>query len=145
MKIAGTYTLPVGPVLAYRMLQDPDVLAKAMPGCEALERIGDDEYRVRMKMVLAALSGQFDGKVKIADCKPHESFRLHVEGSGKIGFMNGEGLLKLAGVESGTEVSFEGDVHVGGTLAAVGQRMIDTTARMMIKRFFDKLADLART
>jgi carbon monoxide dehydrogenase subunit G len=63
-----------------------------------------------------------------------------VEGSGKIGFMKGDGVLTLAPKDGGTEVTYDGEAQVGGTMAAVGQRLIDTTARMLIKRFFDKLS-----
>lgn len=122
------------------MMQDPEVLARAIPGCESLERIGPDEYRMKMKMAMASISGAFDGKVRITDQQSPTSFKLTVEGSGKIGFMKGEGLLKLTPSGEGTEVSYEGDVQVGGTIAAVGQRLVDATAKMMIKRFFDKLA-----
>ena len=95
MKISGSYALPLPPEQAYQMMQDPEVLARAIPGCESLEKIGDDEYRMKMKMALASLSGAFEGKVRITDQTPPNSFRLMVEGSGKIGFMKGEGLLKL--------------------------------------------------
>jgi carbon monoxide dehydrogenase subunit G len=140
MKIAGSHTLPAPPDRAYSLLQDPEVLARAMPGCEALVPLGPGEYAMKMKMALAAISGLFEGKVRLADPNPPSGFRLIVEGSGRIGFMKGEGLLALAPVEGGTSVSFEGDVHVGGTIAAVGQRLLDTTARMMIRRFFENLA-----
>ena len=140
MKIAGSYFLALPPEQAYQRLQDPDVLAGAMPGCESLEKIGEDEYRMKMKMALASLSGNFDGKVRITDQSPPNSFKLMVEGSGKVGFMKGEGTLKFAAKDAGTEVSYEGDVQVGGTIAAVGQRLIDGTAKMMIKRFFEKVA-----
>lgn len=140
MKIAGTSTLPVPPERAYAMMQDPEVLARAIPGCEGLERIGPDEYRMKMKMAIASLSGAFEGKVRITDQAPPSSFKLLVEGTGKIGFMKGEGVLKLTAAEAGTEVAYEGDAQVGGTMAAVGQRLIDATAKMLIKRFFEKLA-----
>ena len=140
MKIAGTATLPVPPERAYEMMQDPVVLAAAIPGCEGLERIGPDEYRMKMKMAMASLSGAFDGKVRITEQAPPSSFKLLVEGSGKIGFMKGEGVLKLTAAEAGTDVAYEGDAQVGGTMAAVGQRLIDATAKMLIKRFFEKLA-----
>ncbi|HVH70571.1 MAG TPA: carbon monoxide dehydrogenase subunit G [Candidatus Dormibacteraeota bacterium] len=159
MKISGFYTLPVARERAYQNLQDPAILAQAMPGCQSLEKIGPDEYRLKMKVLLAALSGQFEGRVRITDQSPPNGFRLIVEGSGRIGFLKGEGLLKLAPVEASTVipsearnpssataastvVSYEGDVQVGGTMAAVGQRLIDGTAKMMIKKFFDKLASL---
>jgi carbon monoxide dehydrogenase subunit G len=128
------------PAQAYQKLQDPEVLAGAMPGCESLEKIGENEYRMKMKMAMASLSGNFDGKVRITDSSPPESFKLMVEGTGKIGFMKGEGLLKFTAKDAGTDVSYEGDVQVGGTIAAVGNRLIDATAKMMIKRFFDKVA-----
>ncbi len=144
MKLSGSYTLPIAPERAYQILQDPAVLAQAIPGCESLERIGPDEYRMQMKVILAALSGAFEGKVRITDQVPPSSFRLIVEGSGRIGFLKGDGLLKLSPAESGTEVSYEGDAQVGGTMAAVGQRLIDGTAKMLIKKFFDNLAALVR-
>ena len=139
MKIAGSYTVPFPPERAYEMMQDPDVLARSIPGCESLEKIGENEYRMKMKMVLASLSGAFEGKVRLADQKPPSSFRMVVEGSGKIGFVKGDGILTLTPKDGGTEVAYDGDAQVGGTMAAVGQRLIDATAKMMIKRFFENL------
>jgi uncharacterized protein len=145
LKINGSYILPVGDAArVYATLQNPDVLARSMPGCESLEKTGEDEYAVKLKMAIAAFSGLFAGKVRIVDANPHTSFKLLVEGSGKVGFMKGEGLMHLKPGEGGTEVVYEGDVQVGGTIAAVGQRLIDTTSKMMIKRFFDKIAEELR-
>lgn len=143
MKISGSYTLPVPQERAYRLLQDPEALAQSIPGCDALVKTGDNEYSMKMKMALASISGLFDGKVRIGDDNFPSSFRLIVEGTGKIGFMKGDGLLTLSPKDSSTEVRYDGDVQVGGTIAAVGQRLLDTTAKMMIKRFFDKLASVA--
>lgn len=141
MKISGSYTLPVEQDRAYALLQDPDILSKCMPGCETLVQTGEHEYQMKMKMIIASLSGNFDGRVRIADQEPPNRFRLIVEGSGKVGFMKGDGLLNLSPAPGGgTQVQYDGEASVGGTLAAVGQRMVDTTARMIIKRFFDKLA-----
>ena len=139
MKISGAYSIPVPQSRAYALLQDPAVLAKSMPGCDTLERIGDNEFHMKMKMAMASMSGLFDGKVRIADPQPDSSFRLIVEGTGKIGFMKGDGLLTLSPNGGGTNVQYDGSVEVGGTIAAVGQRLLDTTARMLIKRFFEKL------
>lgn len=139
MKIAGSHNLALELERAYSMMQDPEVLARSIPGCESLEKIGPDVYRMKMKMVLASLSGAFDGRVQIKDQTPPSSFRLVVEGTGKIGFMKGDGVLKLSPAGAGTDVVYEGDVQVGGTMAAVGQRLIDGAAKMLIKRFFDKL------
>ncbi len=140
MKISGAQTLPMSRERAYALLHDPLVLARCMPGCESLERITEDEYAMKMKMALASVSGLFQGKVRTSEPNPPESFRLVVEGAGKIGFMKGDGLLKLVGTDGVTNLTFDGEVLVGGTIASVGQRLIDTTAKMLIKRFFDKLA-----
>jgi carbon monoxide dehydrogenase subunit G len=140
MKITGSYTVPVPREKAYTLLQDPEILAKCMPGTQSLNRIGEDHYEMKMKMVIAALSGSFDGKVRLADQNPPESFRLLMEGSGRIGFVKGDGLLKLSSNgDSTTKVDYEGEVHVGGTMAAVGQRLLDTTSKMIIRKFFEKL------
>ena len=153
MKIGGSYTLPVERDRAYQLLQDPEVLARCMPGTDHLAKIGPDEYEMKMKVVVSAVQGLFAGKVRITDQKPPDQFRLVVEGSGKVGFMKGEGLLTLASAtvttgisirgSEGTAVRYEGDVQVGGTIAGVGQRLLDTTAKMIIKKFFEKLAEVA--
>lgn len=139
MKISGAHLVAVPQQRAYALLQDPVILAKCMPGCDALERIGENEFHMKMKMVMASMSGLFDGKVRIAYLQPFSSFRLIVEGAGKIGFMKGDGLLTLTPAEGGTTVSYDGTVEIGGTIAAVGQRLLDTTSRVLIKRFFEKL------
>ncbi len=143
MKISGSYTVPITQEKAYTLLQDPLILAQCMPGTDTLEKIGDDEYAMKMKMAIASFSGLFTGKVKIAETHPPDSFHLLVEGNGKIGFLKGDGLLNLVPLENATEVKYEGDVQVGGTIAAVGQRLLDTTSKMIIKKFFEKFSELA--
>ena len=143
MNLSGSFQLPAPAERVYHMLLDPAVLARAMPGCERLDSIGENEYAMRMKMVLASVTGLFDGKVRIVEQDPSRSFRLIVQGAGKIGFMKGDGLLTLTPAAGGTSVEYDGTVEVGGTIAAVGQRLLDATARMIIKRFFEKLVSLA--
>ena len=141
MKIGGSYTVPVPPQVAYAKLQDPVILAKCMPGCDHLDKVGEDEYEMKMKVAIASVQGLFGGKVRIADQNPPASFRLLVEGTGKIGFLKGEGLLNLAAVDGGTEVKYEGDVQVGGMIAAVGQRLVEGSAKLIIKKFFEKFTE----
>jgi len=119
-----------------------------MPGTDHLAKIGPDEYEMKMKMVISAVQGLFAGKIRVADQKPPEQFRLLVEGSGKVGFLKGEGVLTLVQLDASpsdtsTEVRYEGDVQVGGVIAGVGQRLLDTTAKLVIRKFFEKLTELA--
>src|ERR1700719_1935938 len=111
MKVAGSYTLPVGQERAYALLLDPAVLAKCMPGCESLDKTGENVYAMRMKMLLGSMSGLFDGKVTISGVNPPSSYKLTVEGKGKIGFMKGEGVLTLTPdpAEGKTAVQYDGD------------------------------------
>jgi len=139
LKLSGNYTVPIGRELAYHLMQDPAVLARAMPGCNHLALVAPDEYEMRMKMVISSIQGLFAGKVRIADRNPPASFRLIVEGSGKVGFMKGDGLLTFATLYTSTDIHYEGEVQVGGMIAGVGQRLLDTTSRYLIKKFFEKL------
>jgi len=144
VKVEGTSAVPAPPERVYELLQDPDVLTKCIPGCEGLDRIAESEYAMRMKIGIASISGRFDGKVRISEKIPPASFRMLVEGSGKIGFMKGDGVIKLtaagaASTTASTTVGFSGDVQVGGAIANVGQRLIETTAKMIIARFFTAL------
>jgi carbon monoxide dehydrogenase subunit G len=143
VKISGTQTLKPSQEKMYAAMQDPAVLARAIPGCEGLEKTGEGLYRMKMKVSLAAFSGAFDGTVRITDPNPPNSFRLTIEGTGKLGFLKGQGLVSLAPNGAGTEVSYDGDAQIGGPMAGIAQRLIDGTSKMMIKKFFDKLAEEA--
>jgi carbon monoxide dehydrogenase subunit G len=136
LKIGGCFIVPASRLRAYSLLQDPEILAQCMPGCDHLSRIADDEYE--MKMAVSSVQGLFGGKVRLADQSPPDSFRLLVEGSGRAGFIKGEGLLTLAEVEATTEVTYDGEVQVGGMIAGVGQCLLDITAKLIIKKFFEK-------
>lgn len=144
MKISGSQTVPIPPEQAYAMMQDPAILAKAIPGCRTLDRIQDGEYKLTLKVALASLGGDFEGQVRLTEPKPPTSFRMIVEAAGKLGFIKGDGVLKLTAIPEGAEVIFEGDAQVGGKIAAVGNRMIDATAKLLTKRFFQTLGKLAQ-
>jgi carbon monoxide dehydrogenase subunit G len=143
LKISGAYTVPVAQERAYQLLQDPAILAQCMPGADHLDKVGDNEYEMKMKMSIASIGGLFAGKVRLMDQSPPESFRLVVDGSGKIGFVKGDGALTLIPQGDSTEVKYEGEVQVGGTIASVGQRLLDTTSKLIIKKFFEKFSELA--
>lgn len=144
MKIAGSTTLPAPRERVWKTLLDPRALAKTLPGCESLEPVGPDEYRVKMKLAVAAVQGLFAGKVKLSEQRPPESYRLSLVGSGRIGHVNGGGEFRLEETDEGasTAVHYSGEVKVGGMIAAVGQRLMDRTAKMMIERFFKSLTSI---
>jgi len=140
VKIAGTYRLPGAPEQVWELLNDPERLAKCLPGCERLEPDGLDRYKVAIKFALAAVSGKYTGLVELADKKPPRSLRLRLEGKGVPGFVKGEGKLELTEKQGQTEVRYTGEAQIGGMIAAIGQRMIEGAARKMIQQFFESAA-----
>ncbi|HTM02062.1 MAG TPA: carbon monoxide dehydrogenase subunit G [Vicinamibacterales bacterium] len=115
---------------------DPTVIASCIPGCEALQPDGDDRYRARMKVALAAITGTYDGTVVIADKQPPHSYRLTVEGQGKPGFVKGSADLTLRADGETTIIDVNGSLQAGGAIARVGQRLIGSVSKMMQDRFF---------
>jgi carbon monoxide dehydrogenase subunit G len=140
VKVHGSQVLPGATDRVYDQLLDPAVLAACMPGCQELIRVEDGIYKMKMKLAIAALSGDFSGTVRISEAVRPVAFQMTIDGAGRIGHMRGDGRIQLAGVGDSTSVNYEGDVQVGGTIATVGQRLIDATSKMIIRNFFSNFA-----
>jgi uncharacterized protein len=124
---------------------DPGVLARATPGCERLDPVGPDEFDATLSVGVSAVKGVYQGKLAILDKTPPEGYTLRVEGSGRPGFVKGEGRLTLTEQEGGTLVSIRAEAQVGGVIAAVGQRLLGAAARMLMEQFFSALeAEVAK-
>lgn len=137
MKLSGSARLPGSQQQVWELFNDPARLAKCLPGCEKLEPIGPDKYKVAIKFALAAFSGSYSGSVELSEQQPPESMRMRVDGKGTPGFMKGDGRLTLAESAEGTTVRYEGEAQVGGLIAAVGQRMIEAAAKKIVQQFFE--------
>ena len=144
MRILGSHFLPFTCEQTYRSLQDPAISVRCLPDFESLEQIGPDEYAVTIRLSVATLSGVFTGIIKVVDPHPPTSFRILVEGDLMFAFVKGEGLLQLKPSNEGTTLDYDGDIQVGGIIASLGQRVIDSTAKTMIRKFFDKLIEEVR-
>ena len=142
MKLEGSYEIPVPRQKVWEAFLDPAVLRQAIPGCEKLEASGNDEYKATMKVGVGAVKGTFEGKVRLSDLKPPDSYRMAVEGSGGPGFVRGETVITLSDVAAGTKVSYSADVQVGGLIAGVGQRMMGDVSKMMADQFFNRMSEL---
>lgn len=142
MKIEGSHDVTAPRQKVWDAFLDPEQLREALPGCEKLEALGNDEYRAIMKVGIGPVKGTFEGKVKLSDKNPPESYRMGVEGSGGPGFVRGSALISLGDIEGGTRVSYSADVQVGGLIAGVGQRMLGGVTKMMADKFFGKMGEL---
>ena len=145
MKIEGKHQIDAPRTRVYEALINPEVLQRTIPGCERLERTGEDTYAATIRAGVGAIKGVFNGTVKLEDLRAPEHFRMVVEGKGSPGFLKGSGDLDLEDAGEGTTVNYTGDVQVGGTIASVGQRMIQSTVKMMASQFFTALTAEAKT
>jgi uncharacterized protein len=145
MKLEGSYEVKAPRDKVWSAFLDPETLRKAIPGCEKLEMIGPDEYKATMKIGVAAVKGTFEGKVRLSDKKPSDSYRLAAEGSGGPGFVRADTLISLADIDGGTRVSYTADVQVGGLIAGVGQRMLGGVSKMMADQFFTRMSEQLST
>jgi carbon monoxide dehydrogenase subunit G len=145
MKIEGIHELHASPERVYETLIDPQVLKRCIPGCESLEKTGDNEYSTTLRAGVGAIKGVFTGKVRLEELQPPTHFRMIVEGKGQPGFLKGSGDLDIKALEGATGVSYQGDVQVGGTIAGVGQRMLQGAVKMMATQFFIAIEAEART
>jgi len=136
MDISGTYRFAAPPARVWDLLMDPAAIAGCIPGCETLEADGEDRYRARLTVALAAITGTYDGTVVITDKVHPSSYRLAVEGQGRPGFVKGSAEIVLREDGAGTIVEVTGTVQTGGPIARVGQRLIAGVSKMMQDRFF---------
>lgn len=147
MKIEGEYIFDGSREQVWEVVRDPEVLATALPGTQSLEQVGENEYQGEMHVRIGPVAGLFSGQVVISDEIPPESLTMSVEGKGKPGFVKGNGSVQL--ISQGTDktlMQYQGDMQVGGRLASVGQRMMDSVSKSLLKQGLDSLnqAVLAR-
>lgn len=139
LKIEGSYTFNAPKDRVWQVLLDPKVMAQCMPGCEALNEVGPDQYEATMKVGVAAVKGTYKGKVAIKDKQPPSHYVLSGSGSGGPGFMQGDVAIDLEESNGKTILKYSTDAQVGGLIASIGQRMLGGVAKMMVEQFFKKM------
>src|SRR5918912_1653291 len=139
MKIEGTHVVRAKRERVYQALTDPEVLRRCIPGCERLEKTGENAYAVTLRAGVGSIKGVFNGNIRLEDLPQPEHYRIVGDGKGQPGFLKGAGDLDLEERDGATFVKYAGDVQVGGTLAGVGQRMIQGAAKLMASQFFTAL------
>jgi carbon monoxide dehydrogenase subunit G len=144
LKIEGTQKIAVPRERIFAALIDPAILQRCIPGCEQMEKTGDNQYKAKLTAGVGPVKGVFTATVALEDITAPEHYKLVVEGKGQPGFVKGKGELSLKDDDDGTEIHYTGDVNVGGLIASVGQRMIQAVGKMMAERFFVALENEAK-
>ena len=134
MNISGSYDFDAPQQIVWESLQDPNVLATVLPGCEKLEQVGENQYKGKLKIKIGPVQGKYTGKVTLEDINAPDSYVMRVDGKGSAGFVNGNGNVNLSHADGVTTMAYDGKANVGGRLASVGQRVMDSSAKAVIKQ-----------
>ena len=140
MKVEGEHLFKAPREVVYEMFNDPDALGAAVPGMQKMVRIDESHCEAVLGIRVGPVSANFSGNLTLTDEVPPESVTLIIEGKGGAGFVKGVGYVKFDDLgDETTMLHYTGEANIGGTLASVGQRMIDSVAKSMFKTVFEKL------
>lgn len=137
MQVSGEFLFKGAPEQVWALLNDEAVLKRCTPGCQRLERVGEDQYEATITVGLAAIKGTYEGTLKMVDKQPPASMTLQVDATGSSGFVKINGRMDLAPQAGGTLVRYGWEVEVGGPVAMVGQRVLGGVAKWLIGEFFN--------
>lgn len=140
MNLEATYALDAPVERTWALLMDTEAIAACLPGCRGLTPAGDNRYEVELAVAIAAISGDFKGTVALQDLVPPQSYTLAIEGAGRHGFVKGRADVTLEGADERTLVKIAVQAEVGGTIARLGQRLVEGVARTTMERFYACLA-----
>lgn len=142
MQQSGEYRIEAPVSAVWPALNDPDVLARCIDGCQSMERLGEDAFRATVKAKVGPVSATFIADVNLTDIVPERTYTLqaNVKG-GPAGFGKGAARVTLVDEGAATLLRYEVEGGVGGKLAQVGQRLIDGAARKMADDFFEKFGE----
>jgi len=135
MIVEGTHFFPGPRDVVWALLLDPDVLGKTMPGTASIARVSDESYEGTMAMGIGPITAAvFDVVITMTDRVEPEHYTMQIEGRGKFGFTRGKAAVTLAAEGAGTAMRYEADLVVGGKIAAVGQRLLDSVSKLMLRQ-----------
>jgi hypothetical protein len=144
MKISGEYTFEAPQQRVWDALQDPTVLTSVLPGCERLQEVGEKQYEGELNIRVGPVQGKFQGKIEMKDLQAPNHFTLSIDGRGAPGFVNAEATVDLEPSAGGTLMRYASDAQVGGRVASVGQRLLDSSAKSIIRQSLDGLHQIMK-
>jgi carbon monoxide dehydrogenase subunit G len=144
MELKGEYRIPAPRERVWEMLNDPHVLHECIPGCESLEGSVEEGFTARVTTKVGPVKATFNGHVNLSNLNPPQSYTISGEGKGGVaGFAKGGADVNLADEEGNTVLTYDVHAQVGGKLAQLGSRLIDSTAKKLADQFFSTFAEKA--
>jgi carbon monoxide dehydrogenase subunit G len=142
MTMTGEVQLPANRDRVWAMLNDPAVLKSCIPGCEQLDLNENNEFQAVATIKIGPVKARWKGKVRLTDLDPPNSYRISGEGEGGVaGFAKGGATVSLSDKEGGTLLSYNVEAQIGGKLAQLGQRLVNSAAKKTADDFFVKFAE----
>ena len=142
MKLSGEHQIPASRQTVWEALNDADTLKACLPGCEELEKISDTEMTAKITTKIGPVKATFTGAVTLSDLDPPNGYTLSGEGQGgPAGFASGSASVTLTEQDGGTLLSYEVEAKVGGKLAQIGSRLIDSVTKKLAGQFFGALVE----
>ena len=143
MDISGEYRIAAPRDTVWDALNDPDILRQCIPGCQSLEKTGDNTLEAKVTTKIGPVKANFAGAVELQDLNPPESYKIVGEGKGGVaGYAKGGADVHLAEDGAETILTYKADANVGGKIAQLGSRLIQSTAKKMADEFFGKFSEL---
>ena len=139
LKGAGTTLVPAAPEMVWQTLLDPEALAAVIPGCHALDLVAENQYHATVSLGVGPVRGRFEAGVRLSDLDPPNALMLSGELSGPLGSSRGSGRVRLEAADGGTRVTYDYSVAISGKVAAVGGRLLEGAARVVVGQFFERL------
>ncbi|MCO6452711.1 MAG: carbon monoxide dehydrogenase subunit G [Caldilineales bacterium] len=139
MELEGTYTFNAPRQAVWDAIMEPEVLASILPGCESLERLSENEYEGALNVRVGPVQGRFAGTVVLSELDEPSSFHMDLDGKGAAGFVKGGGNARLEESDGMTILNYSGEAQVGGRIASVGQRLLDTSAKSITRQSLESL------
>ena len=142
MKLTGSYKLNVKKEHVWKALNNPNILKQCIPGCESFDKESSTVFNATATNQIGPMNATFSGTVTLSNIQENQSYTLSGEGQSPVGFANGSADVKLKEENGTTTLSYEVDVNVGGKIAQLGSRLINSVAKKMSDYFFGRFADL---
>ena len=141
MTMSGEVQLPASREAVWTKLNDPVVLKGCVPGCEQLDKVSDTEFQAIASIKVGPVKARWKGKVRLSDLDPPNGYKISGEGEGGVaGFAKGGATVALAEKDGGTLLSYNVEAQIGGKLAQLGQRLINSAAKKTADDFFANFA-----
>ncbi len=139
MKLSDTREIKADPRVVWDAILNPDVLKECIPGCESLTGSVADGYEAVVKQKVGPVSATFTGLVQLSDIVEGKSLKISGEGKGGVaGFAKGGANVSFEPMEGGTRLTYEAEANVGGKIAQLGSRIIDSFAKKLADEFFTR-------